>query len=123
MLATSARVHQFPGTVPALLAWAHGESERLPGFVACARSDATTLLHTIADGVTARNAATVRSAAQRLYALLAHFGVPQISTTAAMVEDLARSNDLGSAAPLVEELETILPTFWAYVAKKPWLRC
>ncbi len=123
MLATCPRVNRFPGAVPALLTWANGESERLPDFVATACEEATSLLHVLVEGVETGNAPNVRAAARRLHALLGHFGVPQLCTTADTIEDFARMNDLGAAAPLVEELGAVLPGFCAYLAKKPWLRC
>ena len=122
MLATCPRVHQFPGTVPALLAWANGECERLPGFVTSTSAEATTLLQTLEGAVAARNAPAVRMAAHRLHAVLAHFGVPQLLASAALLEDLASSDDLGPAVGVVDELGALLPAFWAYLTRKPWLR-
>ena len=122
MLATSPRVHQYPGAVPALLAWAHGESERLPEFVATFCAEATSLHNQLAAAVTASDAQEVYQAACRLRRLLAHVGVPQLYAVAAALEDLARTKDLGPAVSLVEELGAVLPGFCAYLARKPWLR-
>ncbi len=91
MLAISPRVHQFPGAVPALLAWAHGESERLPEFVATFYGEATSLHDQLAEAVNAGDAQGVYQAATRLRRLLANVGVPQLYATAAALEDLART--------------------------------
>ena len=123
MLATRPLVNQFPGAVPALLVWAKGESERLPDLAASSSAEAASLLHALALAVDARDAQRVRQAACHLHGILGKLGVPQLCTAATTLEYLGRTNDLGPAAPMVEELGAVLNGFCAYLAKKPWLRC
>ncbi len=123
MLATSVSANRFPGTVPALLAWVDGDTERLADLVQNFCAEAPALVQSLSRAVTARNPQEVHRSAHRLYQTLAHFGVPQLLTAAATLEDIGRSNDLGPAAPLIDELEATLNRFCAYLAKKPWLHC
>ncbi len=123
MLATAPRALQFPGVIPALLTWANGECERLPALITSAQAEATTLLTTLAAAVHDRDTHRTRAAAHRLHAVLAPFGVPQLSATAAMLEDLAGSREFGPTGCLLDDLGALLPALWAYLAKNPWLRC
>ncbi len=105
-----------------MLAWADGDTERLAEQVAVFCAAARPLVESLAVAVAVGDADTVRRTARDLYAALAHFGVPQLSTAAATLEDLGRCNDLDLAAPLVDELEAMLARFCAYLLRKPWLR-
>ncbi len=122
MLASCLAVNRFPGAIPALLAWADGDTERLAEQVAAFCAAARRLVGSLAVAVAADDADTVRRTARDLCAALAHFGVPQLSAAAATLEDLGRCNDLAPAAPLVGELEAMLTRFCAYLMRKPWLR-
>jgi HPt (histidine-containing phosphotransfer) domain-containing protein len=123
MLASSIGSNKYPGTVPALLTWAEGDTERLAEQVPAVCSDAAALLSTLARSVAKHDVQAVRRTAHRLYLLFRPFGVPQLRATVAAIEDLGMANDLGPAAPLVDDLESMFTGLCAFVEKKPWLRC
>jgi len=123
MLAATVSANRFPGTVSALLAWVDGDTERLAELVRGFCAEAPTLVSRLSLAVSTGNPQEVHRAAHSLYGALIHFGVPQLLAMAATLEDLGGSNDLGPAAPLIDELEATLSRFCAYLAKKPWLHC
>jgi len=122
MPTTYAAINRFPGTVSALLAWADGDTDRLTESATTFCAEAPALLRSLARDVAAGNAQAVSRAAHSLYGRLAPFGVPQLRTVTATLEDYAHARDLGPAAALVDELSAALGRFCDYLVTKPWTR-
>ena len=122
MLATCAANNRFPGAVSALLAWADGDADRLAETVTSFRAQAPGLVRSLERDAISGNPQAVIRAAHSLYGMLSHFGVPQLCTITATIEDCGRARDLGPAAPLIEELEAALGRFCDYLATRPWIR-
>jgi HPt (histidine-containing phosphotransfer) domain-containing protein len=123
MPTTYAAINRFPGTVSALLAWADGDTDRLAATVTSFRAQAPGLVRSLAQNTVAGKPPAVIRDAHSLYGMLAHFGVPQLCTITATIQDHDRARDLGPAAPLTEELAAALGRFCEYLATKPWIRC
>lgn len=121
MLYTRPSQLRFPGAVPALLAWADGDTEGLAERVQAFRADVPRILQSVNGALKGCSAGAVRQLARDLRARLAPFGVPQIQATVGMLEDLANAQDLGPALPLLDELDQMLTSFCSYLAKKPWI--
>ncbi len=122
MLTMRTEINRFPGAVPAVLSWAGGDTERLAELVECFCAQTRVLSLSLSRDLKAKDALALRRDARRLYEMLGTYGVPGLRTAAATLEDLGRTNDLGQATALVEELDAALGSFCAYLAQKPWLR-
>lgn len=122
MLATQTAINRFPGTVPALLAWSDGDGNRVAESVTSFCATAPRLARSLAQSLRAGNAQGVSRAAHDLHVILEHFGVPQIVTIAATIEDYGRARDLAATASLIDELEALLTRFCTYLATTPWMR-